>query len=81
MIGWFPSLIVGLLVFAGVSAVLRVFTPGEVELMRQGARKVTGRLPGLKRWRGRRRRRDSLAAAERPLDAPDGPANSAPEAL
>lgn len=81
VIGWFPALIVGLLVFAGVSAVLRVFTPGEVELMRQGARKVAGRLPGLKRWRGRRRRRDSLAAAERPLDAPDGPANSAPEAL
>jgi O-antigen/teichoic acid export membrane protein len=50
VIGWFPSLIVGLLVFAGAAAVLRVFTPGEVELMRQGLRKVTRRIPGLKRY-------------------------------
>ena len=82
VIGWFPSLIVGLLVFAGVSAVLRVFTPGEVDLMRQGARKVTGRIPGLRRLRrGRRREPDALVATERPLDAPDGPADSATQPL
>ena len=82
VIGWFPSLIVGLLAFAGVSAVLRVFTPGEVDLMRQGARKVTKRIPGLKRLRrGRRRKPDALVATERPLDAPDGPADSATQPL
>ena len=82
VIGWIPALIVGLLVFAGVSALLRVFTPGEIELMRQGMRKVTRRLPGLKRFRRRRGRGpDALGAAEHPLDAADGPANSAPEAL
>ncbi len=82
VIGWLPALIVGLLVFAGVSALLRVFTPGEIELMRQGIRKVTRRLPRLKRFRRRRGRGpDTLGAAEHPLDAADGPANSAPEAL
>ncbi len=82
VIGWFPSLIVGLLVFAGASAVLRVFTPGEVDLMRQGARKVTGRIPGLGRLRrGKGREPDPLVPAERPLDTPDGPPDSATQPL
>jgi hypothetical protein len=69
-------------VFAGASAVLRVFTPGEVDLMRQGARKVTGRIPGLGRLRrGRGREEDPLVPAERPLDAPDGPPDSATQPL
>jgi len=82
VIGWFPSLVVGLLVFAGAAAVLRVFTPGEVDLMRQGARKVTGRIPGLGRLRrGRGREPDPLVPTDRPLDAPDGPADSATQPL
>jgi hypothetical protein len=50
MIGWFPALVVGLVVFAGAAAVLRVFTPGEVEMMREGLRKVRRKIPGLKRY-------------------------------
>jgi len=50
MVGWFLSLVIGLFVFAGAAAVLRVFTPGEVDLMRQGVQKVTRRIPGLKRY-------------------------------
>jgi O-antigen/teichoic acid export membrane protein len=50
MVGWFVSLVAGLLVFAVLSAVLRVFTPEEIGLMRQGLQKVTRRIPGLKRY-------------------------------
>ena len=50
MVGWLASLVIGLLVFIGAAAVLRVFTPGEIELMRQGLQKVTRRIPGLRRY-------------------------------
>ena len=48
---------VGLLVFAGAAAVLRVFTPGEVELMRQGAAEGDAPHPGLEAATGRPRDR------------------------
>ena len=49
MINWVIAAAIGILVFAGAAALLRVFTPGEVELMRQGLQKVIRRIPGLKR--------------------------------
>ena len=52
MVGWFASLVIALLVYVGVAALLRVFTAGEVELMRDGIRKVTRRLPVLRRYTG-----------------------------
>jgi O-antigen/teichoic acid export membrane protein len=48
MIGWILAAGIGVLVFAGAAALLRVFTPGEVELLRQGVQKVLRRIPGLK---------------------------------
>jgi O-antigen/teichoic acid export membrane protein len=50
MVGWFLSLMIAVLVYAGVAALLRVFTADEVDLMRNGIRKVTSRLPVLRRW-------------------------------
>jgi integral membrane sensor domain MASE1 len=48
-VGWFAGLVIGVLIFAAAAAVLRVFTSGEIELMRQGLQKVVRRVPGLKR--------------------------------
>jgi PST family polysaccharide transporter len=49
MINWVAAAAIGVLIFAGAAALLRVFTPGEIELMRQGVQKVMRRIPGLKR--------------------------------
>jgi len=57
-IGGFPALILAALSFAGAAALLRVFPREEIDLMRQGLRKVTRRLPGL--------RRSASAAVEAP---------------
>jgi hypothetical protein len=48
VINWILAGVLGVLVFAGAAALLRVFTPGEIELMRQGLQKVKRRIPGLK---------------------------------
>jgi O-antigen/teichoic acid export membrane protein len=44
VVGWVAALGLGVLVFAGAAAVLRVFTSAEIELMRQGIRRVTRKL-------------------------------------
>jgi O-antigen/teichoic acid export membrane protein len=44
MIGWVASIAIGVLAFALAAAVLRVFTAGEIELMRKGLLRVTGKL-------------------------------------
>jgi O-antigen/teichoic acid export membrane protein len=48
-VGWVAGLVLGVLTFAAAAAVLRVFTAGEIDLMRQGLQKVVRRVPGLKR--------------------------------
>ena len=50
MVGWVASLVIAVLVYAGVAALLRVFTAGEVQLMRTAIRRVAGRLPVLRRY-------------------------------
>ena len=42
MIGWVASIVIGVLVYVGAAAVLRVLTAGEIELMRQRIRRVVG---------------------------------------
>ena len=44
MIGWIASIAIGVLAFVVAAAVLRVFTAGEIELMRQGLRRVGRKL-------------------------------------
>ena len=48
-VGWVASLVLAVLVYAGVAALLRVFTAGEVALMRNALRRVLRRLPVLGR--------------------------------
>jgi len=50
MVGWVASLVIAVLVYAGVAALLRVFTAGEVALMRNAIRRVLRRLPVLGRY-------------------------------
>jgi hypothetical protein len=83
MINWVVAAAIGILVFAGAAVLLRVFTPGEIELMRQGLQKVMRRIPGLKRFAKDRPRgpdpllvsssRESLDSADRPTDSPTEP--------
>ena len=44
VVGWVAALGLGVLVFAGAAAVLRVFTSAEIDLMRQGIHRVTRKL-------------------------------------
>ena len=44
MIGWVASIAIGVLAFVVAAAVLRVFTAAEIDLMRQGLRRVSRRL-------------------------------------
>jgi O-antigen/teichoic acid export membrane protein len=81
MINWVLAAAIGIVVFAGAAALLRVFTPGEIELMRQGLQKVMRRIPGLKRFADRRPRgpdlistsREPLGTADRTADSPTKP--------
>jgi len=52
VVGWVAALALGILAFVIAAAVLRVFTPDEIELIRQGLRKVANKIPGLKRRYG-----------------------------
>ena len=44
VIGWVASVAIGVLVFALAAAVLRLFAGAEIDLMRQGLVRVTGKL-------------------------------------
>jgi O-antigen/teichoic acid export membrane protein len=44
MIGWVASIAIGVLAFALAAAVLRLFTAGEIALMRQGLLRIAGKL-------------------------------------
>jgi O-antigen/teichoic acid export membrane protein len=81
VINWVISAAIGVLVFAGAAALLRVFTPGEIELMRQGVNKVLRRIPGLKRFAGRGGPDPLLVSSGEPLDAADGPTDPPTEPL
>jgi hypothetical protein len=50
MVGWVASLVIAVLVYAGAAALLRVFTAGEVALMRNALRRILRRLPVLGRY-------------------------------
>ena len=52
VVGWVAALALGVLAFVVAAAVLRVFTPEEIDLIRQGMRKVANKIPGLKRRYG-----------------------------
>jgi len=50
MVGWIASLVIAVFVYVGAAALLRVFTAGEVQLIRNAIRRVAGRLPVLGRY-------------------------------
>jgi O-antigen/teichoic acid export membrane protein len=46
-----PAFVAGLLTFAGVAVLVRLFTPEEIRLIRNGLDKVARKLPGLRKLR------------------------------
>ena len=77
VVGWVIGLALGIFAFVAAAAVLRVFTPEEIELMRQGLRKAANKIPGLKRRFGK----GASVAPEEPLRPPDGSPDVLPHAL
>jgi O-antigen/teichoic acid export membrane protein len=71
VVGWVPALALGILAFVVAAAALRVFTAEEIELIRQGLRKMANKIPGLKRRFGT----GASVAPEEPLRPPDGSAD------